>query len=338
MTYHGSVLALVVPAYEEEGFVGDVIEGTPEYVDRVYPVDDCSTDETWAEMNRAARRVEDRRTPTDPYDEVVVPLRHERNRGAGAAVVTGCRRALADDVDLVATMDGDGQMDPELLPALLDPVVDGRVAYAKGNRLDAIEHVGEMSAWRLIGNGVLTLLTRIATGYWHLRDPQNGFAAISAAALESLDLDSLYEHYGFRNDLLARLSVAGYRVADVAHPARYGEEESTIQYRSFVPRLSRLLLYRFCWRLAIHARRDGDLAVPASFLAGVGALVATPFLGGTDERGEPRADGGAVARRRWRKRWRSLPLVGSVLVVVGALLDARRRAGRVVRVDGRRGD
>jgi glycosyltransferase involved in cell wall biosynthesis len=353
MTYRNSVVAVVVPAYNESGFVGDVIEGVPTYVDRVYVVEDCSTDETWSEITAAASRVNDRRDPTDPYEQVVVPIQHDRNQGAGAAVLTGYRRALDDDVDVVATMDGDGQMDPAFLPALLDPIVDGEVAYTKGDRLDDLDAVGDMSRWRLFGNAVLTGLTRVSSGYWRLRDPQNGFTAISTEALSSLDLSALYDRYGFRNDVLVHLSVAGYRIADVSHPALYGEESSDIHYTSFIPRLSWLLLRRFWWRLGKHARRQRGGSALGMFLVGSLSLCLSLFLPFGDdtmtERPERRADGpgsatmrrtdGGVKQSSGRAWSRPTALLISVLsFCLGSVVDIRRRRGRVVRTDGERDD
>lgn len=270
MTYRDATVGVVVPAYDEEDFVGDVVRDVPAFVDRIYAVDDRSTDGTWTAIMEAATAVNAERGPTAPWERVVVPIRHERNRGAGGAALTGYRRALADGVDVVATIDGDGQMDPAYLPSLLDPVVEERVAYAKGDRLASREHVAEMSRWRLFGNLLLTGLTRVASGYWRVRDPQNGFTAISGEALAAMDLDRLYERYGFRNDLLVHLSVAGHRVADVAHPARYGEERSGIRYGSFVPNLSWLLFRRFWWRLAAQTRRHRAATDPSSPVASDG--------------------------------------------------------------------
>jgi glycosyltransferase involved in cell wall biosynthesis len=179
----------------------------------------------------------------------VVPIRHERNRGVGGAIRTGYRRAYADGIDVTAVMAGDGQMDPDRLPQLIDPIVDGSADYAKGNRLLRPADREAMSSWRCFGNSLLTRLTRTASGYWRTGDPQNGYTAISYAALSALDLSALHEDYGFLNDLLIRLNVRDVRIADVAMPAVYGEERSTIDYSQFVPELSALLLRGFLWRL-----------------------------------------------------------------------------------------
>jgi len=270
--YEGKRIGVVVPAYNEAPFIGDVIESMPEFVDRVFVVDDASTDSTWEEI---LAHIET--TPRDPEPAVladdvgvpagtvgrdvslsdggrpvhsrVVPVRHEENRGRGAAVKTGYRLAVLDDHDVVAVMDGDGQMDPDALHRLVEPVATGRVDYAKGNRLESLEHCRGMPAWRLVGNVLLTLLTKIASSYWRVRDPQNGYTAVSAEAIERLSLADLYDGYGFLNDLLIRLGVHGMRVEDVPLEAVYDDESSGIRYRTFVPGLSLLLLRGLLWRL-----------------------------------------------------------------------------------------
>ncbi|ELZ31632.1 family 2 glycosyl transferase [Halogeometricum pallidum JCM 14848] len=242
--YRDSSVAVVVPAYNEEGFVGDVVRSIPTYVDRIYAVDDRSTDGTWEELRECAERVN-----AEGDGERVVPIRHERNRGVGGAIKTGYERALRDEIDVTAVIAGDGQMDPSKLTQFLDPIVDGEADYTKGNRLWREDTWREMSRWRLFGNRLLTVLTKIASGYWGMVDPQNGYAAISLRALEELPIDDLYEEYGFLNDLLVHLNVQGLKIADVPHEALYGDEQSGIKYSTFVPRLSKLLLRDFLWRL-----------------------------------------------------------------------------------------
>lgn len=328
MTYRDATIGVIVPAHDEEAFVGDVVRSIPDFVDRIYPVDDGSTDGTWSVILEATRTVNDEREPTPPWDRVVVPERHARNRGAGGAVLTGFRQALADGVDVVATLDGDGQMNPAYLPSLLDPVVDGRVVYAKGNRLASREHVGEMSAWRLFGNLLLTALTRVASGYWRVRDPQNGFTAISTEVLAGIDLDRLYERYGFRNDLLVHLSVTGHRIADVAHPARYGDEISGIRYGSFVPNLSWLLLRRFLWRLGVQARRQQAAADRSASVASDGGA------GTESPEGSAESVGGAGSEAEDGSRLSIRSAVATLRREVRTFLEARRGPGRVLRLEG----
>lgn len=296
--YKNKLVGVVVPAHNEESFVGDVIENVPEFVDRIYPVDDCSTDGTWATMLRAASVVNGRyaaataqadeiatgtaaalQTDGGVFDTRAVAIQHERNRGVGAAIKTGYRQAVQDGLDVVAVMNGDGQMDPAILDQIIEPVVDGDVDYAKGNRLGSSDNWHGMSGWRLFGNHLLTYLTRVASGYWTMNDPQNGYTAISVDALEQIDYESLYDEYGFLNDMLVRLKLHDMRIADVEMHAVYGEEKSGIRYRRFIPRLSWLLLRRFVQRLRVeHLGEEAPLlALPYLLGFGVGALLLVVF-------------------------------------------------------------
>lgn len=271
--YKGKTIAVVVPAYNESEFIGGVLETIPSFVDRIYPVDDCSTDDTWTEIRTQADRLNDtEETITDGAgseadtidwepdsadgsgqvdDSRVVPLRHDENRGVGAAIKTGYLRALDDEIDVVAVMGGDGQMDPEYLDRVIDPVVDEEVDYAKGNRLLNREYRREMPTFRLAGNALLTFLTKIASGYWKMMDPQNGYTAISHDALDNIGIQNLYEYYGYCNDLLVKLNAKGMRIADVNVPAVYGDEESDISYPMYIVNLSGMLLRNFFWRLKV---------------------------------------------------------------------------------------
>ncbi|MFW5938926.1 MAG: glycosyltransferase family 2 protein [Halolamina sp.] len=304
--YRGHSTAVVIPAYNEAGFVGDTIASVPAFVDRVYAVDDGSTDETWDEIRDAADTVvgadgEDRATRltgagAGDLDSQVIAIQHERNRGVGGAIKTGYQRARADEIDLTAVMGGDGQMEPEMLGDLFDPIVDGDADYTKGNRFLGRQGRGAMPAHRFVGNAVLGALTKIASGYWAAGDPQSGYTAISLRALRLADVDAMYEFYGYCNDLLVKLNVARLRVVDVPRPITYGDEESHIRYRSYVPRVSLMLSRNFLWRLKtnylaydfhplIGAYATGGLASMATIAAFVWALpavgvAATPLARG----------------------------------------------------------
>jgi glycosyltransferase involved in cell wall biosynthesis len=236
--YRGKKVAVVVPAYNEELLIGDTLSGIPDFVTRVYVINDCSTDRTQEVIEYYAA-----------HDDTIVPVRHEKNQGVGAAIVTGYRRALEDGMDAVAVMAGDNQMDPGFLPDLLDPVIERRCDYTMGNRLINQEYRKGMSKWRYTGNSILTLLTKIASGYWQMMDPQNGYTVISKRALERINLSDIYTRYGYCNDVLVKLNVFGFRVINVPHPARYGLEKSKIKYSTYIYRVSGLLLRDFLWRL-----------------------------------------------------------------------------------------
>ncbi len=236
--YRDKKIGVVVPAYKEELLIKETLKSIPDYVDRVYVVNDCSPDRTGEIIAEFAK-----------HDDRVVPLTHEVNKGVGAAIVTGYEEALKEGMDIAAVMAGDNQMDPEFLPELLDPIVDKKADYTIGNRLMSQEYRQQMSKWRFFGNSILTLLTKIASGYWQMMDPQNGYSAISARALDHISLKSVYPRYGYCNDLLVRLNVWGFRMRNVPHPARYGRETSGIKYSSYIVKLSWLLLTKFLWRL-----------------------------------------------------------------------------------------
>ena len=236
--YRDLVVSVVVPAYNEESLIVETLESLPEYIDHVFVVDDGSRDGTWEVIIECQGK-----------DPRIVPLQHEKNRGVGAAIITGYKKALEEEVDVTVVLAGDNQMDPRHIPDLLDPIVEGRADYAKGNRLMSEEYRKGMSRWRTLGNMMLTFLTKLASGYWQIIDPQNGYTAISRRALEALDLDRVYAYYGYCNDLLVKLNVNGFRVADVQIPARYGNERSKIRYASYIVRVSLMLLRNFFWRL-----------------------------------------------------------------------------------------
>ncbi len=175
---------------------------------------------------------------------------HERNRGVGAAIVTGYKRALAERIDVTAVMAGDNQMDPDELEGIVGPVARGEVDYAKANRLFTGRAWELIPHTRYLGNAVLSLLTKISSGYWHVADSQAGYTAISLRSLELLDLDAIYPRYGFPNDLLVHLNVWNARVRDVPSRPVYGVgERSGIRLRKVVPRISWLLFKGFLWRL-----------------------------------------------------------------------------------------
>ena len=233
----GKTVAVVVPAHDEEALVGTTLGGIPAFVDRVIVVDDGSSDAT-AERARSFG------------DERVEVIEHERNRGVGAAIVTGYRRALELHADVVCVMAADNQMDPADLVTLVQPVARGELDYAKANRLFTGQAWDLIPRTRYLGNAVLSLLTKVASGYWHVADSQSGYTAIAAPMLAQLDLDRVYAGYGFPNDLLVHLNVWNARVRDFQSRPVYGVgERSGIRYRRVVPRISWLLLRGFFWRL-----------------------------------------------------------------------------------------
>ncbi|MDW7732230.1 MAG: glycosyltransferase [Methanolobus sp.] len=229
-------IGVVVPAYNEGKLIATTVGGIPDYIKRMYVINDASTDNTAEVLNS----IDDQRLSV---------ITHEKNQGVGAAILHGYKRALQEDMDIVVVMGGDNQMNPAHLPNLLMPIIEGKADYTKGNRLGYEEFRGGMSSWRLFGNSLLTLITKISSGYWHIMDPQNGYTAISKQALSNIEIDSLYTYYGYCNDMLVKLNTFGFRTLDVSMPARYGEERSSIKYGRYMTKVSTMLLKKFIWRL-----------------------------------------------------------------------------------------
>jgi glycosyltransferase involved in cell wall biosynthesis len=233
----GKRVAVVVPAHDEEALIGETLAGIPGFVDRIYVVDDHSSDAT-AERARGGG------------DARVEVISHEANEGVGAAIVTGYRRALADGIDVTAVMAADGQMDPSDLETLVGAVARGEVDYAKANRLFTGQAWQLMPRHRYLGGAVLSMLTKIASGYWHVADSQSGYTAISRKTLEQLDLDRIYRRYGFPNDMLVHLNVWNARVRDFPSRPIYGVgERSGIRLARVIPAIAWLLVKGFFWRL-----------------------------------------------------------------------------------------
>ena len=254
------VLAVVVPCFNVEKEIASVIRGLPSWVAFIIAIDDGSTDGTATVLRKLAAE--------DPKLTVIV---RDRNGGVGAAVVTGYRVALQSGADYIVKMDGDGQMDSAELPRLLQPLVEGRADYAKGNRFRHVQDLERMPLVRLIGNIVLTFVTKLVSGYWRILDVQNGFTAISREALESLPLDRLDRGYSFENSVLAFLNLENRPVADVPISAVYGNERSSMRVSwivvSFPPRLARMFLRRLLYKYVVYGTS------PEALYAGLGTLL-----------------------------------------------------------------
>ena len=237
--FSGQSIAVVLPAYNEETLILETIASLPAFVNRIYVVDDASQDKT-CERVRAAMQKDGR----------ISLICHRKNRGVGAAVARGYKAALDEEQDVVCVMDADGQMDPHDLAKIVRPVARGELEYAKANRLFTDDAWETIPHYRYLGNAVLSLLTKIASGYWHIADSQSGYTAISRAALERLNLDSVYPSYGYPNDMLVRLNVIGARVRNIPSRPVYGVgEHSNIRLHRVIPCISWLLFKGFFRRL-----------------------------------------------------------------------------------------
>jgi glycosyltransferase involved in cell wall biosynthesis len=241
--YRGRSIGVVIPAYNESGLILETLRSIPPLVDSIYVIDDGSTDDTPKKVK-------------EHNDSRVMLVQHAGNRGVGAAILTGYRQSLANGMDVTAVMDGDNQMDPSYLTQLLDPIVEDVADYAKGNRLTSASHIGGMSAWRYFGNCVLSILTKVASGYWHISDSQNGYIAISKQALQKIIDEPIFHYYGYCNDILIKLGAHDLRVKDVPMPSRYGREVSKIRYGRYIVKVSFMLLRGYIWRLTSNSERQ----------------------------------------------------------------------------------
>jgi glycosyltransferase involved in cell wall biosynthesis len=241
----------VIPARDEARFIARVLEGLPRLVDRAIVVDDGSADGTGA----AARAALGARPGA--------VLRLDPARGPGAAVAAGLGAAARAGADAAVVLDGDGQMDPRDLAALLDPIADGRADLVKGDRFAWPGGPAPMPWARRLAGRLLAPLTRWASGVAGVRDPQCGYAALRLAALGRLAADRLWPGYGYPNDLLVRAAEGGLRVATVPVRAVYGEETSGLRALRDVPRIVALLWRRRAERL--RAARPDVLVVTTSY-------------------------------------------------------------------------
>ncbi len=240
--FEGKSVAVVVPCYNEETQVDRVITSMPPFVDSIIVIDDASTDRTVEVVRQRIER--------DTVAGRVTLLRLDVNRGVGAAIVAGYKEALRAGIDVTAVMAGDGQMDPEQLELIVAPVSRGTADYAKANRLFYENSWNSIPKYRYVGNAFLSMLTKIASGYWHVADSQTGYTAINRRALELLDLDAIYPRYGYPNDVLVRLNVFDMRVADVhMRPVYNVGEQSKMRLWRVIPAMTWLIFKRFCWRM-----------------------------------------------------------------------------------------
>ncbi len=237
--YKNKTVCVVVPCHNEETQIESVLTGIPNYVDHIVVVDDKSTDKTANVVLKYAERISN-----------VHLIQLRTNQGCGGALAEGYKWARAKKFDLVVRMDGDGQMNPANLVDLLKPVADGEADYSKGNRLFSGEAFANMPKIRYFGNGFLSLITKIASGYWNVADSQSGYTALNKKTLDVIDWDKMYKRYGQPNDILVRLNVENLRVVDVPVDAVYNiGEKSGMKIRKVIFTIAWLLLKLFLWRM-----------------------------------------------------------------------------------------
>ena len=237
--FKNKTVGVVVPAYNEEKLISRVIGTMPDFVDKIIVVDDKSQDMTREVVISCQKN-----------DDKVVLVSHDENQGVGGAIITGYKKAIEEKMDVTAVMAGDAQMDPNDLIRIIEPIVLNEVDYTKGNRLFRGESWDMIPHYRYLGNSVLSLLTKVASGYWHIADSQCGYTGISSIALKKIDLDSIYKRYGVPNDILVKLNICNFNVRDVSvKPIYQIGEKSGIKLRKVIPSISLLLIKGFLRRM-----------------------------------------------------------------------------------------
>jgi glycosyltransferase involved in cell wall biosynthesis len=238
--YKGQKVCVVIPAYNEETQIGKVIDTMPDFIDQIIIVDDKSTDKTVDVIKKYQKK----------FDHITL-LEHNVNKGAGGAMITVYNYVKNSNIyDIAVRMDGDGQMHPADLPALLDPIAYGKADYSKGNRLFTGEAYKKIPKIRYYGNAFLSLFTKIASGYWHIADSQSGYTAITNKALQMIDWNNMYTDYGHPNDILVRLNVHNFKVRDVpVRPVYNIGEKSGIKYKKVIFTIGWLLIKLFLLRM-----------------------------------------------------------------------------------------
>ena len=237
--YKEKTVAVVVPAYNEEKLIERTLNTIPKFVDHIVVIDDKSKDRTVEIVEKAAEK-----------ENRIILIKHDKNGGVGKAISSGYIWARDNNADIAVVMAGDSQMDPEDLPNLLEPIIYNKADYAKGNRLFTGEAWKKSPRIRYLGNSVLSLMTKIASGYWHVADSQTGYTALSKKALHLLPLEDIYPRYGMPNDFLVTCNIYNIRVADVPVKPVYGVgEKSGIKVWRIIFSLSFLIIRLFIRRM-----------------------------------------------------------------------------------------
>ncbi|MCP4672678.1 MAG: glycosyltransferase family 2 protein [Desulfobacula sp.] len=237
--YKNKTTCVVIPCFNEETQIENVVTTMPGYVDHLVVVDDLSRDRTVEKIKKLQK-----------IHKKIVLIEHKINQGVGGAIASGYKWARDNEMELAVVMAGDGQMNPDDLPALLDPVADGTADYSKGNRLFTGEAFKKIPTIRYLGNSLLSLMTKITSGYWNVADSQSGYTVLNKKALNLIDWDLMYKRYGQPNDLLVRLNVENLRVTDVpVEPVYNVGEQSGIKIHKVIFTIGWLLAKLFLWRM-----------------------------------------------------------------------------------------
>lgn len=236
--YLNKKIIVVIPCFRVEKHIRQVISSIPEYVDEIIAVNDASDDSTGSLLSQ----INERR---------LLIINHKKNQGVGGSMITGFQEALKRNADIIVKVDGDGQMDANQIKRLIHPIASRHCDYTKGNRLKSMHDVRNMPKIRLAGNLILSFLTKFASGYWKVMDPQNGYIAISSKTLSRIDLSKIAKNYFFENSMLIELYIQGAKIADVSMPAIYGTEASSLKIRRIILEFPIQLIKSFFRRLII---------------------------------------------------------------------------------------
>jgi len=241
--YRNKKISLVIPAYNEEKLIKPTLENVPEKIDKIYVVDDCSPDDQNSVIEQCAEK-----------DARIKLIKHEINQGPGGAIITGYLQSSKDNYDIAVVVGGDYQMPLDEINNLLDPVIDGKADYVKGNRflLSKLDDtLKKMPKIKLIGNWIITALTKIASGYYKIMDVVDGYTAITKEAIDVIDWSKAWRKYGYPMDFLIRMNAYGLSVMDVPRTAIYldGERQSQIKGFSYALKVTPMIIKGFLWRL-----------------------------------------------------------------------------------------
>jgi len=260
-----SAIAVVIPCYKVKQHILDVISSIGPEVSRIYIIDDKCPDNSGNYVEEHCN------------DQRVIVLRHEINQGVGGAVMTGYRAALADDAEIIIKIDGDGQMDPSLILYFIAPILSGEADYTKGNRFYDLEEIRTMPLLRLFGNAVLSLMTKLSSGYWNLFDPTNGFTAIHSDVARHLPFKKISNRYFFETDMLFRLNTLRAVVVDVPMDAKYGEEVSNLKISKialeFLYKHTRNLIKRIFYNYYLRDLSIASIELPIGLMMLVFSIV-----------------------------------------------------------------
>ena len=262
-------VAVVIPAYKVSKFIRGVIEEIPDFIHKIIVVDDACPDASGQIVEVAFN------------DPRIVVLKHTKNQGVGGAMITGYEEAIACNSEIIVKLDGDGQMDPRLIPQLIAPILRGEADYVKGNRFFNIQKIREMPAIRIFGNLVLSFFSKASTGYWQIFDPNNGFTAIHASALNLVPLEKVSKRYFFESDMLFRLNTARAVVLDMPMDANYGIEKSNLSVTKalfeFPIKHARNFFKRIIFSYYLRDFTLASLELPVGVLLTVGSSVAALY-------------------------------------------------------------